>query len=74
MPVILLHFKHQLPRDLTLPAFHDVTGCDTLSQFAGHGKVTAWKAFQLPTSLGGGLKEETHSAVLRSLSAKYMNH
>ena len=70
--VLLLHFKHQLPRDLTLRAFHAVTGCDTVSQFAGHGKVTAWKAFkqnnQLLTSLGcGELTEETHSAVLRSL-------
>ena len=24
-----------------LPASHAVTGCDTVSQFAGHGKVTA---------------------------------
>ena len=39
--VLPLHFKHQLPRDLTLPAFHAVTGCDTVSQFAGHGKGTA---------------------------------
>ena len=44
--VLLLHFKHQPPRDSTLPVSHAVTGCDTVSQFAGHGKVTAWKAFQ----------------------------
>ena len=41
MLVLLLQFKHQVPRDLTLPAFHAVTGCDTVSLFAGHGKVTA---------------------------------
>ena len=29
-----------------LPASHAVTGCDTASPFAGHGKVTAWKAFE----------------------------
>ena len=77
--LVLLHFKHQLPRDSTLSAFHAVTGCDTVSQFAGHDKVTACKAFkqisQLLTSLGfSELTEETHSVVLRSLSAKYMNH
>ena len=78
-----LQFKHQLPRDSTLLAFHAVTGCNTVSQFAGHGKMTARKALkknnELLTSLGcAELTEETHSAVLRSLSenlsAKYMNH
>ena len=73
MLVLPLHFKHQLPRDSTLPAFHAVTGCDTLSQFAGHGKVTTWKVFkqnnQQQTSLGcGELTEETLSSV------EYMNH
>ena len=29
-----------------LPASHAVTGCDTVSPLAGHGKVTAWKAFE----------------------------
>ena len=76
---VLLHFEHQLPRDSTLPTVHAVTGCDTVSQFAVRSKVTACKAFkqsnQLLTSLGcGELTEETHSVVLRSLSAKYMNH
>ena len=68
MLVLLLHVKHQLPRDSTLiPAFHAVTGCDIVSQFAGHGKVTAWKAFkqnsQLLTSLASGeLTEEIISS------------
>ena len=29
-----------------LPAFHALTGCHTVSQFAGIGKVTAWKALE----------------------------
>ena len=30
----------------TLLAFHAVTGCDSVSQFCGHGKKTAWQVFQ----------------------------
>ena len=41
-----------------LPVFHVVTGCDTVSQFAGHGNVAACKTFknnsQLLTGLGYG--------------------
>lgn len=29
----------------SLPAFHAFSGCDTTSQFAGHGKKGAWKLF-----------------------------
>ena len=41
-----------------------LSGCDAVSPFAGHGKVTAWKAFenksQLLTGLGyGQLTNET---------------
>ena len=54
--VFLLHFKHQLPRDSALHDFHAVTGCDAVSQFAGHSRVTEWKALkqnnQLLISLG----------------------
>ena len=72
--MLLLHFKHQL--HYVVPAFHAVTGCDTVRQFAGHGKVIAWKkAFkqnsQLLTSLGFGELQKKRSAALRSLSAKY---
>ena len=90
MLVLLVHFKHQLSREIwfmsgtkkdpkhvpihemkldaslrsVLPAFHALTGCDTVSQFAGIGKVTVWKAFennsQLLTGLGcGRLTTET---------------
>ena len=27
----------------TLPIFHALTGCDTVSSFAGRGKKTAWE-------------------------------
>uniref|UniRef100_UPI00358E4F58 protocadherin-15 n=1 Tax=Myxine glutinosa TaxID=7769 RepID=UPI00358E4F58 len=30
----------------TLLAFHAVTGCDSVSQFSGHVKETAWQVFQ----------------------------
>ena len=40
-------------------AFHAITGCDTLSYFAGHTKKTAWKTFkdhwELLLELGNGL-------------------
>lgn len=28
-----------------LPMFHALTGCDTVSSFVGHGKVTAWSTW-----------------------------
>ena len=72
--VLLLHCKHQLSSDSTLSAINAVNGCGTVNQFVGHSKVTAWKAYKL-TNLGCcELTEETYSAVLRSLSAQYMNH
>ena len=30
----------------TLLAFHAITGCDSVSQFSGHGKNTAWAVFK----------------------------
>ncbi|XP_051232747.1 uncharacterized protein LOC127350304 [Dicentrarchus labrax] len=30
----------------TLLAFHAITGCDSVSQFSGHGKKTAWQVFE----------------------------
>ena len=42
----------------TLLAFHAVTGCDSVSQFSGHGNKTAWQVFQQhltdPIGLGKG--------------------
>jgi hypothetical protein len=34
-----------------LPGFHSLTGCDTTSSLAGHGKKTCWKAFKRNPSL-----------------------
>jgi len=45
----------------TLPAFHAVTGCDTVSQLCGIGKTTAWKIFKQHYSLLDGLGHETLS-------------
>lgn len=32
---------------LSLPMFHAFTGCDTVSCFAGRGKITAWEAMNV---------------------------
>ena len=43
---------HQLATSLApdmscaLPMFHPLTGCDTVSSFAGHGKNTAWSTWE----------------------------
>ena len=31
----------------TLPVFHALTGCDTVSSFVGHGKKTAWAVWAM---------------------------
>ena len=40
---------HRIPlpdeKRSSLLAFHAITGCDTVSQFAGIGKQSAWKTF-----------------------------
>ena len=45
----------------TLPAFHALTGCDTVSQLCGIGKTTAWKIFKQHYSLLDGLGHVTLS-------------
>lgn len=56
---------HAEVRD-SLVAFHSLTGCDTVSQFCGMGKKTAWKIFlqhpELLTTLGNGDLTEVISA------------
>lgn len=46
-PYVPVH-KMNLPDEVvkSIIAFHAMTGCDTVSQFAGRGKKTAWKAFR----------------------------
>ena len=31
----------------TLPVFHALTGCDTVSAFSGRGKMTAWNTWEV---------------------------
>ncbi|KAK6169757.1 hypothetical protein SNE40_020746 [Patella caerulea] len=38
-----------------LPMFHALTGCDTVSSFARHGKKSAWTAWNLVPDLTGAL-------------------
>ena len=37
--------KETIPEVETILSFHAITGCDTVSYFAGHSKKTAWKTF-----------------------------
>ena len=53
--VPILEMKLDAALRSVLPAFHASTGCDTVSQFAGIGKVTAWKAFENNSQLLAGL-------------------
>ena len=34
-----------------LLSFHAITGCDSVSQLAAHGKTTTWKVFQTHNQL-----------------------
>ena len=38
-----------------LPMFHALTGCDTASSFAGHGKKTAWTIWTVLPELTNAL-------------------
>ena len=49
-----VHDIHKLLSDDqvdTLLAFHALTGCDSVSQFSGHGKKTTWQVFKQPITL-----------------------
>ena len=50
--------KGTIPELDAILAFHALTGCDTVSFFAGHSKKTAWKTFtkepNLISDLGSG--------------------
>ena len=58
IPIHILHQELPPCQVETLLSFHAITGCDSVSQLAGHGKKTAWKVFQthnqLLTDLGTG--------------------
>ena len=61
--------------DLTnIIPYHAITGCDAVSDIAGHGKGSAWNAFcsnpDLLANLGkGDFHDETYSSYPRSSSA-----
>ena len=40
-----------------LPVFHALTGCDTVSSFAGHGEKTAWAVWAVFPELTNALLE-----------------
>ena len=48
--------EETIPEVETILSFHAITGCDTVSYFAGHSKKTAWKTFT-----------EQHHMLLRNL-------
>ena len=39
------NLKQPIPEVETILFFHAMTGCDTVSYFAGHSKNTSWKTF-----------------------------
>lgn len=45
LPVLEIHELLSTDQLQTLLAFHVVTGCDSVSQFSGHSKKTAWQVF-----------------------------
>jgi len=38
--------RETIPELETILSFHAITGCDTVSYFAGHRKKTSWKTFK----------------------------
>jgi hypothetical protein len=58
-------------RSLCLPAFHALSGCDTVSSFFGKGKRSAWQAWQACPGLTSALLElsspVSHDSVKRVL-------
>ena len=52
------NLKQTVPGVETILSFHAITGCDTVSYFAGHSKKTSWKTFtehhMLLRNLGNG--------------------
>ncbi|KAG1682024.1 Sprouty-related, EVH1 domain-containing protein 2 [Nymphon striatum] len=56
----------------TLPAFHAVTGCDSTSQFAGHGKKKAWQAYIKDPTVLNQFGRAEFSERLMSNAEKYV--
>ena len=49
-------------KSATLPLFHALTGCDTVSSFAGIGKKTAWAAWNVYPEVSEAFEELMHMA------------
>ena len=49
-------------KSATLPLFHALTGCDTVSSFAGIGKKTAWAAWNVYPEVTEAFEELMHMA------------
>lgn len=47
MPVHIIASQLGPRRSAALPIFHAITGCDTVSQFKGRGKPTAWEVWTI---------------------------
>ena len=47
-------------KSATLPLFHALTGCDTVSSFAGIGKKTAWAAWNVYPEVTEAFEELMH--------------
>ena len=59
-------------KSLALPLFHSLTGCDTTSQFFGHGKKTAWGAWNSSPRLTETLVELTDNPELLTPESVHM--
>ena len=75
---VFIQFARHMPlrkEDLTnIIPYHAITGCDAVSDMAGHGKGSAWNALclnpDLLANLGkGDFHDETYSSYPRSSSA-----
>ena len=49
-------------KSVNLPLFHALTGCDTVSSFAGIGKKTAWAAWNVYPEVTEAFEELMHMA------------
>ncbi|KAL9951255.1 hypothetical protein ACROYT_G043889 [Oculina patagonica] len=76
IPTIRGNLKRTIPEVETIFSFHAITGCDTVSYFAGHSKKTSWKTLtdrhMLLKNLGNGdLNDSTVSSVEKFICGIY---
>ena len=62
------NLKQTVPGVETILSFHAITGCDTVSYFAGHSKKTSWKTFTEHQRLLRNLENgDLHDSTVRSV-------